>query len=208
MKTKHIAIYVRVSSKGQKTDSQVKDLKQWREQQDPSIKIKVYTDKMTGKTMDRPAWNRLQKAIDSKQVKTLCVWRLDRLGRTASGLTKLFDQLTKDKVNLVSIKDGIDLSTTAGRLIANVLSSVAQYENEVRTERVRAGQAIAKEKGISWGGSKKGRLCKVTQRQATAVIGMVDTGEKKTHIAEVTGLSRPTIDRLIKRHAEGALQLS
>ena len=47
-------------------------------------------------------------------------------------------QLRERKVNLVSLKDGLDLSTPAGRLMANVLASVAQYETEVRGERVRA----------------------------------------------------------------------
>jgi DNA invertase Pin-like site-specific DNA recombinase len=48
--------------------------------------------------------------------------RLDRLGRTAKGLTSLFDDLIRWKVNLVSLKDGLDLSTPAGRLMANILA--------------------------------------------------------------------------------------
>ena len=60
---------------------------------------------------------------------------LDRLGRTAKGLTALFEDLVTRKVNLVSLKDGLDLSTPAGRLMANVLASVAAYETEVRSEQ-------------------------------------------------------------------------
>jgi DNA invertase Pin-like site-specific DNA recombinase len=59
-------------------------------------------------------------------------------------------------VNLVSLKDGLDLSTPAGRLMANVLASVAQYETEVRGERVRAGQLVARKSGKRWGGSRSG----------------------------------------------------
>jgi DNA invertase Pin-like site-specific DNA recombinase len=62
---------------------------------------------------------------------------VDRLGRTAA----LFADLAERKVNLVSLKDGIDLNTPAGRLMAHMLASVAQYETEVRAERVIAGQA-------------------------------------------------------------------
>jgi DNA invertase Pin-like site-specific DNA recombinase len=60
------------------------------------------------------------------------------------------------QVNLIALRDGIDLHTAAGRLMANVLASVAQYETEVRAERVRAGQQAARRRGVTWGGSKPG----------------------------------------------------
>jgi len=66
------------------------------------------------------------------------------LGRTASGLTKLFDDLRIHKCNLISLKDNLDLSTASGRLNANIIASVASYETEVRGERVRAGQQAAR----------------------------------------------------------------
>ena len=57
-----------------------------------------YHDTATGKNMDRPGWQKLQAAIDAGQVKQIVVWRLDRLGRTASGLCKLFEDLQAKKV--------------------------------------------------------------------------------------------------------------
>jgi len=66
------------------------------------------------------------EAIQSGKVAKVVVWRLDRLGRTAKGLTALFEELAQKKVNLMSLRDGIDLHTAAGRLMANVLASVAQ----------------------------------------------------------------------------------
>jgi DNA invertase Pin-like site-specific DNA recombinase len=117
-----IAIYERVSSRGQKLDSQHHDLQTWASGQESSGQVvKWYTDKFTGKTLDRPGMTRLLADIRAGKVKTVVVWRLDRLGRTAKGLTALFDELVVLKVNFVSLKDGIDLSTPAGRLIANVL---------------------------------------------------------------------------------------
>jgi DNA invertase Pin-like site-specific DNA recombinase len=127
---KHIAVYVRVSTKAQDTKSQEPDLTRWTKSQDAPIKW--YRDNATGKTMDRPGWKKLETAIRQGKVSTVAVWRIDRLGRTANGLTALFEQLSQKKVNLVSIRDGLDLSTPAGRLMANVLASVAQYETEVR----------------------------------------------------------------------------
>lgn len=160
---KQIAIYVRVSSKSQDQRSQLSDLEKWAGIQDGEIVW--YKDKFTGKTMDRPGWNKLVAAIDAGAVSKVVVWRLDRLGRTAKGLTALFDDLYKRKIGLFSLRDSLDLSTPAGRLMANVLASVAAYETEVRAERVLAGQAAARAQGKAWGGSKKGRLLSVTKEQ-------------------------------------------
>lgn len=193
----HIAVYLRVSSKKQDTKSQEPDLKQWAEAFANGTPIKWYRDKASGKSMDRPGWNRLDAAIDAGKVCKVVVWRLDRLGRTASGLTALFDKLVRLNVGLVSLKDGLDLSTPAGRLIANVLASVASYENEVRSERIVAGQAVARANGVSWGGSKKGRRLTVTDEQVAAVRKLDSKGESKSAISRATGLSRPTIYRLL-----------
>jgi len=165
---KSIAVYIRVSSRSQDTRSQEPDLKRWvaatsggGEEEcggEGEIRVEWYRDRASGKSMDRPAWRRLEEDYRGGKVGQIVVWRLDRLGRTARGLTALFEELCQRKVNLVSLKDGLDLSTPAGRLMANVLASVAQYETEVRGERVRAGQDAARAKGVKWGGSKAGRL--------------------------------------------------
>ncbi|MEQ8637154.1 recombinase family protein [Gimesia maris] len=189
--SKHIAIYVRVSSKTQDHRSQLPDLERWADSQDEPIKW--YKDKASGKTMNRPGWNELESNIRSGKVSQVVVWRLDRLGRTASGLTSLFDELQIRKVNLVSIKDGLDLSTAAGRLMANVLASVAQYDNEVRSERQAAGIAKAKAQGKKWGGSKKGTRTKVTDDRIEIIRHMKEKGKPITAIAKAVGLSRPTI---------------
>jgi DNA invertase Pin-like site-specific DNA recombinase len=77
--------------------------------------------------------------------------------------------------------------------MANVLASVAAYENEIRSERIRAGQAVAMANGKRWGGSRKGRRLKVTTEQAQAIHRLKGEGEKVAAIARATGLSRPTI---------------
>ena len=187
---KQIAIYVRVSTNAQDTASQLADLKQWASSRSGVV---WHEDKCTGKTMDRPAWANLAADIATGKVGTVAVWRLDRLGRTASGLTALFDELCSKKVNLVSLKDGLDLSTPAGRLMANVLASVAQFETEVRGERVRAGQKAALAKGKRWGGSKPGVRKKVTTTKADAIKHLFKAGESITAIAKSLTLSRPTI---------------
>jgi DNA invertase Pin-like site-specific DNA recombinase len=164
---KTTAIYLRVSSaNGQKFDSQWEDLKRWIEVNKP-VRVKTYKDSFTGTTMDRPAMQKLMADLHKGQLDTICCWRLDRLGRTAAGLTKLFEDLQQHKCNLISLKDNLDLSTPAGRLNANIIASVAAYETEVRAERVKAGQAAARAKGKRWGGSKKG------QRKIPTIVDLI-----------------------------------
>ena len=80
------AAYMRVSKgKGQDTASQKPDLDRWAAAQ--AEPTKVYSDNHTGKTMDRPGFNKLMADVQSGKIKTIVVWRLDRLGRTAKGLT-------------------------------------------------------------------------------------------------------------------------
>ena len=194
---KHTAIYLRVSTAQQSTRSQRADLKRWVDAQENHRSL-WYEDKATGKNMDRAGWQRLQAAIDAGQVSRLVVWRLDRLGRTASGLCKLFEDLQAKKVRLVSLMDSIDLGTASGRLIANVLASVAAYETELRGERVRAGQATARAAGKRWGGSRKGQRKKVTDEQVRAIVAMREQGEKIARIARAISLSRLTVYRVLE----------
>ena len=132
--------------------------------------------------------NKMMDALNAGKLERIVVWRLDRLGRTCKGLCALFDELRERKVDLVSLRDGFSLNSPAGRLHARILASVAEYETEVRAERVRAGQAAARAKGKTWGGSKPGRFFKVTPEQIDAIRKMVDEGQKISRIARITGL--------------------
>ena len=195
--TKYLAIYARASSETQDTRSQLLDLKRWAAVQDQTVRW--YQDKFTDKTMDRPDWRKLEADIRSGNVSKVACWRLDRLGRNAKGLTALIDDLQSRKVGLVSLKEGLDLSTPAGRLMAHVLASVAQYETEIRGERVKAGQAVARANGKTWGGSKKGRCVQVTDLQVSTIRRLKEAGESVTAIARTVRLSRPTIYSIITR---------
>jgi DNA invertase Pin-like site-specific DNA recombinase len=207
-----VAIYERVSSRGQKLDAQHLDLETWaRGQQATGTTVKWYSDTFTGKSMERPGMVRLLADIRAGKVKALVVWRLDRLGRTAKGLTALFDELVDLKINFISLKDGIDLGTPAGRLIANVLASVASYETEVRAERIAAGraakaakiEAIIRAGGtppvVNKGGRPKGIPQKVTPTVATMILKMKAEKRKVAVIARELRLSRQTVYEVLKR---------
>ena len=202
---KQIAIYVRVSTAQQTTRSQQADLKRWIEAQGLDGQVQWYEDKATGKNMDRPGWQRLQASIDAGQVERLIVWRLDRLGRTASGLCKLFEDLQAKKVRLVSLRDAIDLGTASGRLMANMLASIAAFETECRAERVRAGQEAARAAGKTWGGSRRGRLLGITVEQARTIKKLKVEGMKTTAIARSVGVDRSSIYRVLERLETGDL---
>lgn len=187
---KHVAIYVRVSKhNGQDVRSQLPDLEHYA----AGKQVRWYKDRFTGKTMDRPGWNKLQTALDNGEVSAIVVWRIDRLGRTAKGLTALFADLQAKRVNLVSLKDGLDLSTPAGRLLAHVLASVAQFETEVRAERIQAGLAAARAAGVVFPGGKAGRRVRLTAEKERAVKQLHKQGKPIAEIARVVGLSRPTV---------------
>ena len=143
--------------------------------------------------MDRPGWKTLEADMLSGKISKIVVWRFDRLGRTASGLTALFEDLQRRGVGFESLRDKVDLETPAGRLMANVLASVAAYENEVRSERIRAGQAAARAQGKRWGGSKPGVRKKVTPEQQRIIQQLRSEGTPLTRIAKAVGLSRPTL---------------
>lgn len=194
--SKHVAIYPRVSSKRQDHRSQLPDLERWAEGQDDPVRW--YRETFNGKGMDRPAWNQLEADMRSGKVSTIVVWRLDRLGRTASGLTTLFDELQRRRINLVSLKDGIDLNTAAGRLMANVIASVSQYDNELRSERVIAGQSAARKAGKRWGGSKAGVRKKIKPQTERAIRKLRAEGMPISDISRTLKLSRPSIYSVLK----------
>jgi len=128
---------------------------------------------------------------------------LDRLGRTAKGLLTLLDELQALNVGFVSLREGFDISTPAGRLMAGVLASVASYETEVRKERQLAGIAKAKADGKTWGGRKTGTRVKLTTEKEVAIRQLQEKGCSIASIARTVGLTRKTIYRALGRELVG-----
>jgi DNA invertase Pin-like site-specific DNA recombinase len=193
--SKTTAIYVRVSHRDQSHASQMPDLERWADAHDGPVEW--FRETFTGRTMDRPGMSKLNEELRAGRLCRIVVWRLDRLGRTTRGLCQLFDELRERKVDLVSLKDGFSLDSPAGRLHARILASVAEYETEVRRERVLAGQQVARRKGKTWGGSEKGWRWKVSDEQVAAIKEMKAARTPIAKIARITGLSRPTIYRVL-----------
>jgi DNA invertase Pin-like site-specific DNA recombinase len=196
---KHIAVYLRVSSQSQDVASQEDELKRWAAGR--TEPVRWYRDKFTGKTISRPGFGRLEREIMAGNVSTIVVWRIDRLGRTAKGLTALFDDLYQRKVNLISLRDGLDLSTPAGRLMANVLASVASYETEIRSERQMAGIAAARKRGVRFGRPPGTKRSRIAPDKRSAIIEHKAAGWKIARIARAVGLSRQTVYVVLREAA-------
>lgn len=196
---KRVGIYLRVSTKAQDTRAQATEMEAWAGQLGKDVEVQWFKDKATGTNMERPAFQKLMEAVARGEIDTIAVWRLDRLGRTAAGLTNLFEDLARAKVNLVSRKDGLDMATSAGRLMANVIASVAQYETEVRSERQMAGIRAAQAAGKRWGGSVKGRRIRVTDDHVEQARALRGQGKSITAISKLLRLSRPTVYRVLSQ---------
>ncbi|MCH7871761.1 MAG: recombinase family protein [Planctomycetes bacterium] len=159
--------------------------------------------------LQRAAILRRYHRADKQEANALAVTIVDQLGSDRglvtlkaelSDLALLCERLAGEREidDLVSLKDGFSLESPAGRLHARILASVAEYENEVRRERVLAGQEAARRRGKTWGGSEKGWRWKVTDDQVTAIHEMRAAGKPIAQIARVTALSRPTIYRVLR----------
>jgi DNA invertase Pin-like site-specific DNA recombinase len=147
---KHIAIYSRVSTFQQDPRSQHDALRQYITNHGLA-NTRWYTDHAAGTTTDRPAFAELQTAIFNGQVSTVIVWKLDRLARSLrDGINILADWCEKG-IRVVSITQQLDLSGPIGRTVAALLLGVAEIERENISERIRAGIAAAKKRGVKFG---------------------------------------------------------
>jgi DNA invertase Pin-like site-specific DNA recombinase len=150
-----IACYCRVSSRRQRTDSQKAEITRWLTSHaiTPST-VQWFEDIETGTTMRRPAFERMQRAIFDGTLKTVVVWKLDRLSRRQhDGITLLADWCERG-VRVVVVTQQIDLRGALGRMLASVLFGLAEIEMEYRQERQAAGIAVAKRRGVYRGRQK------------------------------------------------------
>jgi DNA invertase Pin-like site-specific DNA recombinase len=105
-----------------------------------------------GGTMDRPALQRLLQAVQSGQIDTIVVHRIDRLSRSLADFAKLVEIFDTYKVTFVSVTQSFNTTTSMGRLTLNILLSFAQFEREVVGERVRDKIAASRQRGMWMGG--------------------------------------------------------
>lgn len=138
--------YARVSSVGQSLDVQIDKLKNHGCE-------KIYQDKRSGTTADRPE---LKQCLDYvRESDKLIITKLDRLARSTLHLTQIAEKLRQKGVELVVLDQHIDTSTPTGKLLFNMLASIAEFETEIRKERQLEGIEKAKAKGTRFGAKSK-----------------------------------------------------
>ena len=146
------AVYIRVSTEGQRTDSQEHELKRYCRQRGWKD-LAVYTDKLSGAKTSRPQLDQMMQDMRAGKIERLIVYKLDRLGRSLTHLALILDEMNRLKIPLIASSQGIDTSadSPAGRLQLGVLMAVAEFERGIIKERVNAGLAAARQRGVQLG---------------------------------------------------------
>jgi len=144
------AIYARVSTLDQHVENQLQELRTYCERRGWTA-TEFIDHGVSGAKERRPALDEMLKAAKRRRFDVLIVWRLDRLGRNLRHLILLLDELHALGVAFVSLAEGIDATTPAGRLQLHVLGAIAEFERSRIQERVRAGLARVRAQGRKLG---------------------------------------------------------
>lgn len=147
---KRIGIYLRVSTIGQSTELQRKEIENYLSARGWTNWV-IYEDKLTGTTNQRPALRQMMKDAKERKLDLIICWKMDRLFRSLKDLVTTLQELSDLGVEFVSLKDQIDLTTASGRLMTHLLAAFAEFEASLIKERVCAGLANAKRNGIILG---------------------------------------------------------
>jgi DNA invertase Pin-like site-specific DNA recombinase len=132
------AIYARVSTTDQTCENQLIELRRYVEARGWTV-VEFVDRAVSGATDRRPALDRLVADARRRRFDVLVVWRLDRLGRNLKHLVTLLEDVQAVGIPFVSLGEGIDCTTAAGRLQLHVLAALAEFERARIAERVRAG---------------------------------------------------------------------
>ena len=153
--------------------------------------IRVFTDVMSGKSMERPG---LAELLDfAREGDTLAIVRLDRLGRSLGELLTTVHLLRERGIALLSLEEKIDTSSAAGELIFHVFGAIAHFERRLISERTRDGIAAARAKG-----KLPGRQPLDTDK-ISAALKLVAASVSPAEAARQLGIGRSTVYREMKR---------
>jgi DNA invertase Pin-like site-specific DNA recombinase len=144
--SRRAAIYARVSTLDQEPENQLAELRRYVSARGWTA-VEFVDQGISGSKDRRPALDALIKDAKRRRFDVLVCWRLDRLGRSLKHLVTLLDELQALGVAFVSLAEGIDATTPAGKLQMHILAAIAEFERARIAERVRAGLARAKANG-------------------------------------------------------------
>ena len=173
--------YARVSTDGQNLDMQIDALN--------TIGCeKIFIDKASGLNRERPGWDEAEATLQSGD--TLAVWKLDRLGRSTSWLSMTMDKFKEDNINFKSLNEGIDTSTSMGRLFFGIIASLAQFESELIGERTKEGMKAARKRG-----KRIGRPLSMTPAGIELAQSLLQQNKSWAMISESVNIPKSTLRR-------------
>jgi DNA invertase Pin-like site-specific DNA recombinase len=187
---KRVALYLRVSTDGQTTENQRRELMQVAERAGWEV-VEVYEDAgISGAKgrAERPAFDRLHKDAVRRRFDLVMAWSVDRLGRSLSDLLRFLEELRGAGMGLYLHKQALDTTTPSGKMMFQMLGVFAEFERSLIQERVRAGLARAKAEG-----TRLGRPSVVDARKLKIIREGKKAGLSVRKIAAKAGLSVGTV---------------
>ncbi|MBI2335715.1 MAG: recombinase family protein [Deltaproteobacteria bacterium] len=187
-----LAIYARVSTShnGQNPETQLIPLREYVKSRG-FVVFKEYVDFASGIKEKRA--NLSQLLIDARKRKfdTVLVWKLDRLGRSLKHLVSLIEEFHALGIQFISYSEGMDTTTPSGKLLFNIVGSIAAFERDLIRERVKAGLDRSRAQGK--------RLGRPTIQYKTEQIKILkEQGLSTRSIAKEIGVSNATISRVLQ----------
>jgi len=182
-------IYCRVSTTaGQSVEMQLRDLGQLAEQRGFEIVGEYCDEGVSGSSDSRPQLDRMLSDAQRGKFQAILIWRLDRLGRSLQHLVRLFESFRAWNVALISFGEGLDFSTSMGKLFYQLSGAFAEFERDCIRERVKSGLRNARAKGRTLGRPR------VTV-DAAKITELRTQGRSWRTISERLGLSTRTLRR-------------
>ena len=191
------ALYARVSTLDQEPENQLQELRRYTQAR--GWTIREYVDHgISGAKDRRPALDELLKDAKRRRFDVVVCWRLDRLGRNLKHLITLLEELQALGVAFVSLAEGIDATTPAGKLQMHILGAIAEFERARIVERVRAGLARRASQGKPLGRPRQtissddlAHTAALSTRKAAIVLGV---SHAAVHRARQLSQKPPEID--------------
>jgi DNA invertase Pin-like site-specific DNA recombinase len=194
-----VALYARVSTlNGQNPEVQLAELREYSTRRGWTVAGEYVDEGVSGAKESRPALNRLMADVHRRRFAVLLVWKIDRFGRSLRHLVNALADLDAAGVAFVSVHDNIDLSTPSGRLMFQIIGSMAEFERALTQERVRAGLRLARSKGKKLGRPRAGV-------NPELVFAMRQQGDSWRVISGRLGVGVGTAVRALQAHTAASL---
>ena len=151
-----VAFYARVSTTDQDASMQLTELKDHAKRM--RWKTVIFCETASGKSgAERPQLEKLMEAARLRQIDAVCVWKLDRFGRSLQEFVERVQTLDKYGIRFIALTQGIDTdrASPAGTLLMHILAAMAEFERELMKERTKAGIEEAQRRGVHCGRPKK-----------------------------------------------------